>query len=198
MALEHALLVSLSERPGTGIELTRRFDRTIGFFWQATHQQIYKVLRRMEDDGWVSAGVGGGRSTERRYTLTPSGRRVLADWVATPTPVAVLRSELAVKLRAASYGDRALLLDDLERLRRDHRLRRAHFEQLEHEQFPAPHDLTGRALDAWLVLRGGIRQEQFWIDWLTDYLDAWARVPAGDSPTAAPLADPLADPGAPR
>ncbi|MCW2711082.1 MAG: PadR family transcriptional regulator, partial [Marmoricola sp.] len=33
MALEHALLVSLRERPGTGIELTRRFDRSIGFFW---------------------------------------------------------------------------------------------------------------------------------------------------------------------
>ncbi len=179
MALEHALLVSLSERPGTGIELTRRFDQTIGFFWQATHQQIYKVLRRMEDDGWVSAGAGGGRSTERRYTPTASGRRVLADWVATPTPVAVLRSELAVKLRAASYGDRALLLDDLARLRRDHRVRRTHFEQLEREQFPAPADLDGRALDAWLVLRGGIRQEQFWIDWLTDYLDAWAQVPAG-------------------
>jgi DNA-binding PadR family transcriptional regulator len=40
MALERALLVSLSERPGTGIELTRRFDRSIGFFWRATHQRI--------------------------------------------------------------------------------------------------------------------------------------------------------------
>ena len=58
MALEHALLVSLRERPATGIELTRRFDRSIGFFWRATHQQIYKVLRRMEGDRWVH---GGGR-----------------------------------------------------------------------------------------------------------------------------------------
>ncbi|MCW2867763.1 MAG: PadR family transcriptional regulator, partial [Marmoricola sp.] len=65
MALEHALLVALSERPGTGIELARRFDRTIGFFWQATHQQIYRTLRRMEADGWVRAEATGGRSTER-------------------------------------------------------------------------------------------------------------------------------------
>ena len=62
MSLEHALLVSLRERPGTGIELARRFDRSIGFFWQATHQQIYRVLRRMEDDGWVSASTGGSPS----------------------------------------------------------------------------------------------------------------------------------------
>ena len=70
MALEHALLVSLRERPGTGIELTRRFDRSIGFFWRATHQQIYRVLRRMEADGWVAASAGDSRRTERRYEVT--------------------------------------------------------------------------------------------------------------------------------
>ena len=30
MALEHAILVSLSERPASGLDLTRRFDRSIG------------------------------------------------------------------------------------------------------------------------------------------------------------------------
>ena len=44
MALEHAILVSLSERPASGLDLTRRFDRSIGFFWSATHQQIYSCL----------------------------------------------------------------------------------------------------------------------------------------------------------
>ena len=53
MALEHAILVSLSEQAGSGLDLTRRFDRSIGFFWTATHQQIYRVLGRMEGDGWV-------------------------------------------------------------------------------------------------------------------------------------------------
>src|SRR6187551_3776004 len=66
MALEHALLVSLSERPGTGIELTCRFDRSIGFFWRATHQQIYKVLRRM-----------GRRLAERRRRRVAENRAAL-------------------------------------------------------------------------------------------------------------------------
>ncbi len=174
MALEHALLVSLSERPGTGIELTRRFDRSIGFFWRATHQQIYKVLRRMEEHGWLSAGAGDSRSTERRYTVTDRGRRVLEDWIGTPTPAAALRSEVAVKMRGASYGDRVRLLRHLEELVAEHRTRRAHFEQLEARQFPDPSRLDGQELDTWLVLRGGIRQEQFWVDWLTEYLAAWA------------------------
>ncbi|MGA7054394.1 MAG: PadR family transcriptional regulator, partial [Mycobacterium sp.] len=42
MALPHAILVSLCERDGSGYELARRFDRSIGYFWAATHQQIYR------------------------------------------------------------------------------------------------------------------------------------------------------------
>jgi DNA-binding PadR family transcriptional regulator len=175
MALEHALLVSLSERPGTGIELTRRFDRSIGFFWRATHQQIYKVLRRMEDDGWISAGAGDSRITERRYTVTSTGRGVLSDWIGSPTPAAVLRSEVAVKMRGASYGDRTKLVAHLEQLVSEHQTRQQHFEQLERQQFPDPSSLTGHELDTWLVLRGGIKQEQFWVEWLSEYVAAHER-----------------------
>ncbi len=184
MALEHALLVSLSERPGTGIELTRRFDRSIGFFWQATHQQIYKVLRRMEAEGWLTAATGASRSTEKRYTVTATGRRELARWLETPTPPAAMRSEVAVKMRGASYGDRARLVVHLEDLVAEHRARQSHFEQLEREQFPDPTALTDQQLDTWLVLRGGIKQEQFWVEWLSDYVSAWVSTgPASEGST---------------
>ncbi len=181
MALEHALLVSLSERPATGIELTRRFDRSIGFFWRATHQQIYKVLRRMEADGWLRATAGDARSTERRYAVTGEGRAVLSAWVAAPTPAAGLRSEVAVKMRGASYGDRSRLLTHLQELVAEHRTRKAHFEQLERGQFPDPAGLDGQQLDTWLVLRGGIKQEQFWIEWLTEYVEAWVSTGSADT-----------------
>ena len=38
MALEHALLVALSEEPASGLDLTKRFGRSIGFLpgWTAT------------------------------------------------------------------------------------------------------------------------------------------------------------------
>jgi DNA-binding PadR family transcriptional regulator len=175
MALEHALLVSLRERPATGIELTRRFDRSIGFFWSATHQQIYKVLRRMQADGWVTADAGPGRSTERRYAVTTAGEDALAGWIAAPTPEAGFRSEVAVKMRGASYGDRTALLADLRRQVAEHRARLAHYERLRAEQFPDPDRLTGQELDTYLVLRGGLHQERFWIDWLTEFVTAHER-----------------------
>ncbi|MBO9522203.1 MAG: PadR family transcriptional regulator [Nocardioidaceae bacterium] len=176
MALEHALLVSLSERPAAGLELARRFDRSIGFFWSATHQQIYKVLRRMETDGWVTATTQAqsGAPDKRVYTVTDVGTKVLADWIATTTPRAGSRSEIAVKMRAASYGDRDALLANIRELVADHRTRLAHYEGLAARDYPSPSSLSGQQLDTYLVLRGGILQETFWIAWLTEYLEAHA------------------------
>ena len=39
---------------------------------------------------------------------------------------------------------------------------------------PEPSSLDGHDLDVHLVLRGGIRLERFWVDWLTEYLTAHA------------------------
>jgi DNA-binding PadR family transcriptional regulator len=179
MALEHALLVALSERPASGLELTRRFEKSLGFFWHATHQQIYRVLARMESDGWVQVEVVAqeGRPDKRVHTPSPEGRRVLAEWLAAPMAMETFRSELAVKLRGASYGDRARLLDNLLAARAEHATRLAHYEDMERQQFPDPAHLDGAELDQWLVLRGGIRLERFWVDWTTDYLHAHGRAP---------------------
>jgi DNA-binding PadR family transcriptional regulator len=181
MALEHAILVSLSERPGSGLDLTRRFDRSIGFFWSATHQQIYRVLARMEADGWVgwTAVAQHGRPAKKVYDVAGPGRRELSRWIAADTPMEQFRSDVAVKLRGASYGGRTAVLAQVEQHRAEHATRLAHYEQL-----AATYDdrvsLEGHDLDVYLVLRGGIRLEQFWVDWLTEYLTA--HTTAGVSP----------------
>ncbi|NYG59624.1 DNA-binding PadR family transcriptional regulator [Nocardioides daedukensis] len=174
MALEHALLVSLSERTASGLELTRRFDKSIGHFWTASHQQIYRVLGRMERDGWVRSEVVAqqGRPDKKVYEVTEPGRLELERWLAEPTAVEPLRSELMVKFRGASYGDRAALIEQARAKLVEHTQRLALYESMEARDYPDPPALTGRELDIYLVLRGGVRMEQFWIDWLTDYLQA--------------------------
>ena len=176
MALEHALLVSLSERPASGLDLTRRFDRSIGFFWSATHQQIYRVLARMEADGWVRSEVvpQTGRPDKKVYAVAPAGAAELARWLAEPAPAEAFRSEVAVRLRGASYGDRSAVLAQVDELIADHRTRLAHYQAMAARDFPEPDRLTGHELDVYLVLRGGIRLERFLVDWLTEYRDAHA------------------------
>jgi DNA-binding PadR family transcriptional regulator len=174
MALEHALLVALSERPGSGLELAGRFEKSIGFFWHATHQQIYRVLGRMETDGWLSVETvpQAGRPDRKVYSVSTTGAQVLTDWLAEPLQMEAFRSDLAVKLRAASYGEREVLLRRVRETLADHETRLAHYGELEKRDYPVPADLAGPVLDQYLVLRGGIRLEEFWIGWLNEYLEA--------------------------
>jgi DNA-binding PadR family transcriptional regulator len=173
MALEHAILVSLSERPASGLDLARRFDRSIGFFWSATHQQIYRVLGRMEADGWVSATTvtQESRPAKKVYEVAPAGAVELRSWLSATPAVEPFRSELAVRLRGASYGDPPAVLETVRRQLADHRTKLEHYEHLAARDFPDPSALSGQPLDVYLVLRGGIHLERFWVTWLTEVLE---------------------------
>ncbi len=176
MALEHALLVALREQPASGLELARRFEKSIGFFWHATHQQIYRVLARMESDGWVTAEAVAqtGKPDKKVYAVSSTGAEALAVWLAEPLAMESFRSDLAVKLRGASYGERSDLLARVRETLADHETRLAHYRLLQQRDYPQPAQLAEADLDQYLVLRGGIRLEEFWIGWLGEYLQAHA------------------------
>ena len=172
MALEHAILVSLAERSASGYELARRFDASIGHFWQASHQQIYKVLGRMEADKLVESNLVAqdARPDKKVYAITTEGRDELTTWLATPTPREALRSEFAVKLRALHLGDCSVLLEQV-RTRRDHHAAQlAAYEESAARFYPDPSRLADEQVGPYLVLRGGIRAESGAIDWCDEIL----------------------------
>lgn len=176
MALEHAILVSLAERAASGYDLTRRFDKSIGFFWRATHQQIYRVLARMQSDGLVEATVrpGEGRPDRRVHHLTDLGRTRLHEWTREPSGREQPRSEFAVKVRAMPFGDRGAVVEDIRRQRGLHAEQLEYYLADERRHFPDPTAITDADLPAWLVLRGGIRQEQTYVQWCDEMLAALA------------------------
>jgi len=170
MALEHAILVALRQRPGSGYELAARFDRSIGFFWTATHQQIYKVLRRMEDLGWVRAEVvaQADRPDKKVYAPTADGEGELARWLAEPMEAQPQRLDIGVKVRAAALGDAAdvaAVLADLRRQRDRHAERLDLYRLIEKQGFSDPRGHDRQAAVQHLVLRGGIMIEKGWVDW---------------------------------
>lgn len=176
MALPHAILVSLCEQSGSGYELTRRFDRSIGYFWTATHQQIYRTLRVMENDGWVQVTpvVQHGRPDKKVYTVSDAGRAELARWINEPltgrgSAVSDTRTrDIAVKLRGAVYGDVAALRAQIAALRTERAALLDIYREFEKHQFPNPSALRGSAVHQYLVLCGGIRAEESAIDWLDE------------------------------
>lgn len=177
MALEHAILVSLLEKPGSGYELARRFDRSIGYFWAATHQQIYRVLKRMESDGWIAARevAQQDRPDKKEYSVAGPGRTVLSAWLQEPIQPESMRHELAVKIRGAAFDDPAELIHEVERHRQAHADRLAHYLAGERRDFTGPEAPVPEAPDAGrelqhVVLRGGIAYERMTLAWLDDVL----------------------------
>ncbi|MCF8176033.1 MAG: PadR family transcriptional regulator [Burkholderiaceae bacterium] len=186
MALDHALLVSLLEKPSSGYELARRFERSIGYFWHATHQQIYRVLSRMEAAGWVAAEVQAGESAPDRklFSVAPPGREELSRWVAEPTEPEGVRDALMVKLRGVAFGDESTLIAELEHHRAAHANRLTCYRVIESRDFAGTLDRQ-RALQ-YLVLKSGIRFEQGWLEWCEEALSQLHRLNQDQQPRNTP------------
>src|SRR3569833_1869114 len=102
MALGDAILACLTERPPPGYELAKTFDNSIGFFWKADHQQIYRELTKLRDRGHIQGRevVQLGMPNKLAYTLTPEGRAALRHWAARPSVPASIKDDLLVRLYA--------------------------------------------------------------------------------------------------
>ncbi len=172
MPLAHALMTSLLEKPSSGYDLARRFDKSIGFFWHATHQQIYRELARMEASGWIDsmAAPDGGRTRKRVYRVLDAGRDELLAWAAASTAPSDLRDDLMVRLRADAAIGPLGLQPELRRRAALHAQKLAAYQAIEARDFPAGETLTREAALQRHILLLGVRYEQGWLDWTRDAL----------------------------
>ncbi|MFD5568580.1 PadR family transcriptional regulator [Streptomyces cadmiisoli] len=181
MSLPHAILTALLERPSSGLELTRRFDKSIGYFWSATHQQIYRELGKLEADGLIRAlpAEQPVRGQKKTYEVLPAGGAELARWTAAAQDPKPLRDTLLLRLRAAAVVGTAGLEADLRRHLDLHRGQLAEYEEIERRDFPPGRDSPQDRLQH-LVLRAGIDLETFWTRWLEHALAELAELPGPD------------------
>lgn len=171
MALSHALLTSLLEKSSSGYDLARRFDKSIGFFWHATHQQIYRELGRMELAGWIesSSAPDAGKTRKRIYRVLPQGQAELLRWATEPSAPMDLRDEFMVRLRADAALGALGLAPELERRIAMHEQKLALYREIEQRDFAAP-DLSRAARIHHMILKKGILYEENSIAWARDML----------------------------
>ena len=83
MSLSHAILGFLSYRSFTGYELKRVFDGTVRHFWSADQSQIYRTLSRLHETGRIGVEIvpQDDRPSRKVYSITPSGRTALREWL---------------------------------------------------------------------------------------------------------------------
>ncbi|WP_019854020.1 PadR family transcriptional regulator [Actinopolyspora mortivallis] len=173
MSLQHAIITALLEKPSSGLELTRRFDRSIGYFWPATHQQIYRELARLERAGWIRTLPGEpGRGGRKEYEVLPEGRAALVEWVAAEADPKPIRDALVLRLRAAAVVGLNGVDEQLRRHRLLHRQRLSEYLDIEESDFPEEGEEDAASGDRLrhLVLRAGIKLESFWLEWIDETL----------------------------
>jgi DNA-binding PadR family transcriptional regulator len=175
MSLPHALLTALVERSCSGSELATRFDRSIAYFWHATHQQIYRELARLEGTGLIeSLPENSTRGRKRTYRILPAGRDALKQWIVQEEAPAASRDAFMLRLRAeAAVGPTGL---DNEICRRIalHEEKLAIYRGIEARDFPHEPQDRETALQQ-LILQAGIRYEANWLATLNAALAALAK-----------------------
>ena len=105
MALAEAILVCLTDRPMSGYDLAKTFDASIGFFWRASHQQVYRELARLRDRGLVDSTEIEQRGKPNRivHTITKAGEDLVLQWSLKPNKIPSVKDELLVKLYALDH-----------------------------------------------------------------------------------------------
>ena len=180
MALGDAILACLTERPMTGYELAKTFDSSIGFFWKADHQQIYRELSRLRDRGHIQGRevVQSGKPNKLVYTLTSEGRAALKHWAAGPSSPPSIKDDLLVRLYALDSVDIEPLRVDLMARLEHHRDRFLRYERILNKRFP---DGTASAADTGklLGLRIGLRHERMVAEWCAEAIDALSAISHG-------------------
>ncbi|GAB3540510.1 PadR family transcriptional regulator [Noviherbaspirillum agri] len=176
MSLAHAVLTSLLEKATSGYDLARRFDKSIGYFWHATHQQIYRELARMEAAGWIesSSAPDAGKTRKREYRVLPAGRAELIRWANEPSPPMDLRDEFMVKLRADAAMSEVDLRPEIRRQIEQHQEKLAHYRAIEERDFLHGGALTREARIQHMILKKGILYEEASIAWSQEMLDVLA------------------------
>jgi DNA-binding PadR family transcriptional regulator len=102
MSVPHALLALLSDGPKYGLRLQNEFEARTGEVWPLNVGQVYTTLQRLERDGLVVTDDGESERSRKRYRITSTGERELADWLRTPPAlVPPPRDELVIKVLVA-------------------------------------------------------------------------------------------------
>jgi DNA-binding PadR family transcriptional regulator len=172
LALGDAILACLTESPMTGYELAKTFDASIGFFWKADHQQIYRELTKLRDRGHVQSRevVQTGKPNKLVYTLTEEGKAALRHWAARPSRPASVKDDLLVRMFALDVVDMEPLRTDVMARLEHHRDRLARYERILSKRFPdgtAPLTDLGKLLN----LRLGVRHERAVVEWCEEALE---------------------------
>ncbi|GAL14085.1 transcriptional regulator PadR family [Vibrio astriarenae] len=167
MSLPHVILTVLSTRDATGYDITKEFSSSIGYFWKASHQQVYRELNKMAQSGQVSCVLEPqeGKPDRKVYSITDAGRAALGVWFEQPTAETTVRDEFCAKLMVCAVEEIAPFKAQLNILIEEAHKFVAHYQEIEHAYYGDPKVLDKQRRLERLTLRRNTMLRQAWIEW---------------------------------
>ena len=170
MSLKHAILAMIDIDKGSGYDLAKRFDQSVGFFWPSTYQQVYRDLGRLEHDGLVNAEKVSqqGKPDKKIYSITPAGITELKSWLSVPAKPMKIKDTFLIKLFGGHQLSRQELLEDLDRQQLEHEATLERYTRIAEGLKSQGEDVFMKYFLPYQTLDLGIRFEQTWLQWSED------------------------------
>ncbi len=167
MALAHTILATLGDQSYSGYDLWKKFSQTSRYYWQASQQQIYRELGKLEKEGAIASEIvpQEGRPDKKLYRITDKGIEILKNWLVEPAEPMAIREELLVKVIAAKLVPKSVILQEIERHHQIHAQQLSVYKKIEQQKFPDVSQLSFEQKCFYLTLRCGIRYESYRIAW---------------------------------
>jgi DNA-binding PadR family transcriptional regulator len=100
--------------------ITKQLRRNMRFFWPRVESRIYDEARHLLERRLAQATEEHvGQRTRTIYSITPSGREALAEWLATPPSTTRLECEPLLRIFFADFCTREQLDAALQQVKED-------------------------------------------------------------------------------
>ncbi|VEP14095.1 putative transcriptional regulator [Hyella patelloides LEGE 07179] len=167
MALAHTILATLGDEAYSGYDLWKKFSQTKACYWQASQQQIYRELGKLEKEEAIDSEIIAqkGRPAKKIYQITDKGIEKLKNWVLEPAEPMAIREDLLVKVISAHLAPKSVILQEIERHRQIHTQQLSVYKEIEQQNFPDVSKLSYKQKCIYATLRCGIGYESYRISW---------------------------------
>ncbi|MGI8649112.1 MAG: PadR family transcriptional regulator [Rubrobacter sp.] len=181
--LGYAVLGLLAGEAMSGYDLKLRMGDPVGFFWQASHSQIYPELAKLEGAGMVSHRVVAqeGKQDKKVYEISTSGREAVEDWVASPPKAGLTRDETTLRAYLSWLGGANEMAGFFRERARSHQDQLERYRETEariHRGWGEdPLAMEPQQFASYAALKRGIGYEQEyarWCRWVSETLEARA------------------------
>lgn len=173
MSLKHAILVLLETEPSSGYDLLKQFKNSLGYFWNAKHQQIYQQLKLLSHDGLIECRQEeqAGKPDKKVYKITSRGVSELSSWLDQPVRPNKINDALLVKIYGGHLTSSENLLTELNGHLSHHQTTLAQLKEIEKKYLTLSQTLQAKYQLPYITLRRGILGEEAWIQWASESID---------------------------